>query len=139
MIHPWEQDSVCISCGQDEWDHTGIGPYKQCPLPRYESQRLALPPAPEEGTIDMEQIAAAPSAPTPACMVSTWHVPKWVMPMAFKIGYGQGPKEVVNGINVDQDGDLVLYRKLCAEDYERYPELVGADEVWISVHLPIAD
>jgi hypothetical protein len=61
------------------------------------------------------------------------------MPLAFKAGMGQGPPECVNGMTMDAEGDLVLYRKLCAQDYENYPSLIGADEVWIIMKLDFPD
>jgi hypothetical protein len=59
--------------------------------------------------------------------------------MTFNVGYGLGPIGVVNGISVDEDGDLVLYRKVCDQDREKYPDLGGVDEVWITMRLPVTD
>lgn len=88
---------------------------------------------------NLDAVCVAPKPLDASTYVNSWIVPPWVMPLAFKAGMGQGPPECVNGMTMDEQGDLVLYRKLCAEDYERYPGLIGADEVWIVLRLDFPD
>ena len=59
-------------------------------------------------------------------------VDPWVMPLAFSIGNGLGPIESVNGIGFDLEGDLLLYRKITSDDWDRFPQLMGISEVWIT-------
>lgn len=82
-------------------------------------------------------LASVPQKLRPGCYVTTWCVPKWVMPMTYKISAGMGGETAVNGISVDEDGDLVLYRKVTLDDYEKHPELIGVDEIWISMRLSL--
>lgn len=82
-------------------------------------------------------VASVPQIPRPGCYTSIWMVPRWVMPISFKIGSGQGGNLAVNGISVDEDGDLVLYRKITLDDYEKHPELIGVDEVWVTMRLSL--
>jgi hypothetical protein len=80
---------------------------------------------------------SVPQILRPSAYVSSWCVPRWVMPIAFKIGAGRGAPEAVNGITVDEGGDLVLYRKVTLDDYEKHPELIGVDEVWVTMRLTL--
>lgn len=59
----------------------------------------------------------------------------WVMPMAFWILNGYGPRDAFNGISVDEQGDMVIYRRLCHEDWKRHVQLIGVEEVWISIRI----
>lgn len=88
---------------------------------------------------NVETVCVAPQPPAASCGVESWIVPPWVMPLAFKAGMGQGPSTCVNGMTMDNEGDLVLYRKLCEQDYVDYPSLVGAEEVWIVLKLDFPD
>ena len=82
-----------------------------------------------------------PSAPPPpdAITIIAWTHPQWIMPIAYAVGTGQGSHDAINGIGIDDYGDLVLYRKIQPQDCERHPQLIGVDEVWITIQLPMND
>ncbi len=82
---------------------------------------------------------SVPHIPTPGTYVSSWLVPKWIAPITFKIGAGRGAPEAVNGISVDEAGDMVFYRKITLDDYEKHPELIGVEEVWVTMRMNLDD
>ena len=67
--------------------------------------------------------------------ISTLNIPAWVRPLSNSISHGGGAPEAINGIGFSQTGDLLLYRKLSREDYDRFPLLEGVAEVWIDYEM----
>jgi len=61
--------------------------------------------------------------------------PSWVLPLSVSIAHGGGVPEAKNGIGFTPECDLLLYRKLSKEDYDRFPLLEGIDEVWITYRI----
>lgn len=71
--------------------------------------------------------------------IPVYQVPGWILPTAFRILHGSEPPgapEGTNGIGVNEEGDLVLYRKIPPDDTLQHLGLIGVDEVWIVIALP---
>lgn len=90
--------------------------------------------------MDMEASFLPPPVPPKAySYVSVFGPPTWVMPMTFTICNEHVPHSEDNGVGIDADGDLLLYRKITEQDVARYPSLVGMHEIWISMRLSASD
>ena len=73
-----------------------------------------------------------PDPPKEGSWTSAVTAPNWVMPMAFAAANGHDHERAINGIGFSEpEGDLLLYRRFTADDWERYPMLYGISEAWI--------
>ena len=67
-------------------------------------------------------------------------MPSWIVPIALSIVQGYLDSEqnqTTDGdITSDQEGNIVLRRKLCKEDWDLLPALGGVNEVWITFNIP---
>ena len=74
-------------------------------------------------------------APRPDWSLCTKQVEPWVMPLSFQIASGNGPAGAVNELSFSPEGDLILYRKITPNDWDRVPTLMGIEEVWIQFKI----
>ena len=101
---------------------------------------MLYPPAKRNSKVRQEATAPVPQPPKDGmCYSGAVQVPTWIIPMTLAIMNGTGPDAAVNGIGLDDAGDLLLYRKVNKGDWDRLPELIGISEIWIAIELPITD
>ena len=78
------------------------------------------------------RVLTVPLIPPAGVWESVLTIPPWVMPVSFWIGNGRDHEQgAINGIDFNIFGDLILYRKILSVDRERYPELVGIEDIWL--------
>ena len=72
--------------------------------------------------------------------IYTNSVPSWIVPVSLSIVQGYLDSEQNQSadgeITSDQEGNIVLRRKLYKEDWDLLPALGGVNEVWITFHIP---
>lgn len=85
-----------------------------------------------------QAVDAYPLPPKDGLYTRVSSVPTWIIPIAVAITRGESIETGVNGIGADENGDLILYRKLDSYDWSRIPALAHVAEVWICIELPIS-
>lgn len=89
---------------------------------------------------ETRQATPCPPRPNPPGYTAMAHsVPVWVKPLSASIVFGGGTPEAENSIGFTADGDIMLYRRLSKEDWDKFPSLYGVDSVWIVYRLPDMD
>lgn len=62
--------------------------------------------------------------------------PEWVVALCIRAmnGWNEGIPD--NYLGCDENGDLVIYRKLVTADYASFPNLGAIEEIWLTYELP---
>ena len=85
------------------------------------------------------QIPPIPTSEVHKSPVTIGFVPAWVVAVSVMALNGFNAGSACNGIGCDEEGNLLLYRKLSEKDKSNFPLLNHVEEVWFTYEFPIGD